>query len=437
MKILKLTAENVKKLTAVEITPDAKGGLVIISGRNGSGKSSVLDSIMMALGGKDNFTAKPVRRGEDKARIEIDLGEFTVTRTITPQGGGTLIVRNKDAQKIESPQTLLDGLFGKLTFDPLEFRTMKPDKRSETLQALVGLDFKAKEAEIARVFNERTVINREAKSLENQLVACKEYPDIPAEEVSAASILEEQRKASEFNKSNADRRRARESLESTIKARNVSIAHHERNIARLKSELVDEEQRLSHSKTLLTQDQTDLLKFDSIPIPEDVELSSFSARVTAVEQTNLKVRANQQKAKLRTDHKAKVKEAEALTTKIEALEKEKRKAIQDAKFPVEGLSLSDTREVEFNGIPFDEVNTADQLRVSVAMGLAMNPKLRVLLVRQGNDLDDTNLKLIAEMAEKADAQIWLEKVNPDGAVAVIIEDGHIKEPEPVKQGELV
>ena len=47
MKIVKLTAENFKRLEAVEITPD--GNTVLISGRNGQGKSSVLDSILAAL----------------------------------------------------------------------------------------------------------------------------------------------------------------------------------------------------------------------------------------------------------------------------------------------------------------------------------------------------------------------------------------------------
>ena len=49
-KILKLTAENLLRLKAVEITPD--GELVVVGGRNAQGKTSVLDAIEMALGGK-------------------------------------------------------------------------------------------------------------------------------------------------------------------------------------------------------------------------------------------------------------------------------------------------------------------------------------------------------------------------------------------------
>lgn len=49
MKIVQLTAENVKRLTAVSIAPD--GNLVQITGRNGQGKTSVLDAIWWALAG--------------------------------------------------------------------------------------------------------------------------------------------------------------------------------------------------------------------------------------------------------------------------------------------------------------------------------------------------------------------------------------------------
>ena len=42
MKIIELQAENVKRLKAVDITPD--GTLQVIGGRNAQGKSSVLDA---------------------------------------------------------------------------------------------------------------------------------------------------------------------------------------------------------------------------------------------------------------------------------------------------------------------------------------------------------------------------------------------------------
>ena len=50
MKIIKLETENVKRIKTACIEPD--GSMVVIGGRNGQGKSSALDSIAYAIGGK-------------------------------------------------------------------------------------------------------------------------------------------------------------------------------------------------------------------------------------------------------------------------------------------------------------------------------------------------------------------------------------------------
>lgn len=49
--ITELRSSNVKRLTAITITPPTNGA-VVIGGKNGQGKSSCLDSILYALAGK-------------------------------------------------------------------------------------------------------------------------------------------------------------------------------------------------------------------------------------------------------------------------------------------------------------------------------------------------------------------------------------------------
>ena len=80
----------------------------------------------------------------------------------------------------------------------------------------------------------------------------------------------------------------------------------------------------------------------------------------------------------------------------------------------------------FDGKPFDQASSAEQLRVSVAMGIALNPTLRVLLVRDGSLLDKESFKMMAEMASEADAQVWIERVEDDDHVGIVIEDGAVK-----------
>jgi DNA repair exonuclease SbcCD ATPase subunit len=119
VKILRLTAENVKKLKVVDITANA--GMNQITGKNGSGKTSVLDSIWWALGGKDGIQAVPIRKGQEKAFIRLDLGELIVERRFNASGTTTLSVKNSEGAAYPSPQSMLDALVGSLSFDPLAF----------------------------------------------------------------------------------------------------------------------------------------------------------------------------------------------------------------------------------------------------------------------------------------------------------------------------
>src|SRR5262245_51448409 len=81
LRIIELRAENLKRLVAVTITP--KGDLVQITGRNGQGKTSVLDSIWWALGGAKNIQGQPIRKGQERAFVSVKLGAETVKLVVT------------------------------------------------------------------------------------------------------------------------------------------------------------------------------------------------------------------------------------------------------------------------------------------------------------------------------------------------------------------
>ena len=60
MKINSLQIENVKRVKAVTLEP-TPNGLTIIGGKNGQGKTSILDAIAWALGG-DRFRPSSAQR---------------------------------------------------------------------------------------------------------------------------------------------------------------------------------------------------------------------------------------------------------------------------------------------------------------------------------------------------------------------------------------
>ena len=161
-KIIGLQASNVKRLRAVEIRPDPDGSMVLVGGRNAQGKSSVLDSIWMALGGRRAQPARPVRDGAEHASIRLALDNgLVVERTIEPDGKTVLRVSDGTAT-LRAPQGILDALVRDLSFDPLRFSEMAEKEQAELLRRLVGLDFSKLDRSRAEYYDERRLLGREA-----------------------------------------------------------------------------------------------------------------------------------------------------------------------------------------------------------------------------------------------------------------------------------
>lgn len=417
MKIVRLQAENVKKLKAVEIKPD--GSLVIIGGKNGAGKSSVLDSIAYLLGGKTLCPSEPIRRGEDHAWIFGDLGEFQVERSFTEKGS-YLKVTNTEGFEARSPQALLDNLVGPLSFDPLGFAGMEKRQQAETLRALVGLDLREHDTKRAEILAARTEQGRTETYLSAKLAAMPEV-EAPDEPVDVEVLMAELKVRRKHNAMNAG-------LEAELNALVNMLAGHEAEhkelqdeLLRLKNKLANSEQSIADTRASIQKRKAEL---DAFVIQSEREVEK---QIEEAGEVNLRIRANKERAKLAGE----IAEHEIIIGKrsreIRGMDSKRKKMLSEAKFPVKGLGF-DAEGVTFDGLPFDQASQAERLRVSVAIGLAANPKLRIMLIRDGSLLDEANLKMVGEMAEKADAQVWLERVSADGqGCSVFIEDGTVHE----------
>jgi len=412
LTIVRLTAENVKRLKAVEIAPD--GNLVVLSGRNGQGKTSVLDAITYALGGKGAVCAEPIRRGQESAEIVCDLGDLVVKRRFTAGGGTTLEVTSREGLRFPSPQSMLDKLVGELTFDPLAFARQSAKDQVETLQRLLGLDFSEADREAELAYNERTLVNRELKAAEARLKAMPPmHAGTPKEPVNPGDLAGELQRA---NQHNSENERARHS----VRRGADGIAAMEQNAQRLRAEL----QRVEAAIGAAIVEQQALEA--RVATLADIDTAPILQRMRDADAVNQRVRANQQRAEVEKEVAAKSAKSNELTDRIDEIQQWKSSEVASAKMPVAGLGLS-YEGVTLNGLPLSQASAAEQLRVSVAIGIAMNPRLRVLLIRDASLLDKQSLALVAEMAKAANAQVWLERVEDDSATAVVIEDGMVRE----------
>jgi hypothetical protein len=416
LRIVGLRAENFKRLRAVEITP--KGDLVQITGKNAQGKTSVLDAVWAALGGKSQIPAKAVRKGSEKATIRLDLGEIIVTRTITEKGTD-LTVESPDGARFKSPQTMLDAMMGALTFDPLAFTRMTPKAQAEQLRAIakIDIDLDAMDGLNRRDFELRTAATRDGKAARAAGEAIPEMA-IPAKIDTGALLdkmgeIQEQagaRQREEFKRQGEDRKIAEG------EARADAIME---QIKGLSAELERVHEWLTKAKNAVAE---------RTPLPEVEDAVELRATIGRAEEHNRQADLIAAQQAKRAEHlqaaAAHEQRAQALTEAIEARNKQKSEAIAAAQMPVPGLGLQDG-EVTYNGLPFEQASGAEQLRISTAIAMAANPRIRVIRISDGSLLDSDSLKLLAEMATQGDYQIWIEMVDSTGKVGISIEDGAV------------
>lgn len=217
MKIISLKAENIKKLVAIEIMPD--GNMVQITGKNGQGKTSIIDSIWWALAGAEHIQAQPIRQGAETATIQLDLGRLKVERRFTKKGN-YLTVTNEEGARYPSPQTMLDELLGALSFDPLAFARMKPAEQFDMLRRTVKLDIDFAELDRLdkRDFEARTLVNRDAKVKRNVAHSVSVPDGLPAERIDEAPILTELQEVGTFNGEIENRKVRREAVAQQVAA---------------------------------------------------------------------------------------------------------------------------------------------------------------------------------------------------------------------------
>jgi len=419
VRIIQLSAENVKRISAIEIAPD--GNLVQITGKNGAGKTSVLDAIWWGLGGKEAIQSQPIRKGEKTARIEIKLGDGGETKLIVErrftETDSYLHVKAPDGARYPNPQRMLDDLLGTLTFDPLAFMRAKPSEQLETLRRMVPLDvdMDALDRQRREAYEARTDVQREAKGAEARAAGMKVPEGLPDAAPSTADLLARLKAA---HATNSERTKA-ERLLSDAKA-----------LVRLEAaELADAEKRLKDQQARCQTAADKLAKAEAAPLPEFADTDTIAAEIAAADQIATGVRVRDAKREEAATAEALRKRADELTAVIDGIDKAKADAISRAPKPIEGLGFGDGA-VTFNGLPLNQASDAEQLRVSTAIAAAMNPKLRVIRIRDGSLLDDDAKVALAAFADKHDLQIWMEVVDSGGKVGIVMEDGHVRGQEP-------
>lgn len=424
MKVLNVRVEAFQGVAEVEFRPSPNGA-TLLAGKNEQGKSSTIQAIASTVQGKDELPADPIKHGAKRSKTTLDLGddflEFRVEQELSLAADGSvnrkLTVRDAEGVPQKKPQELLSSFFSKVAFDPLAFARAEPKEQDRVLKDLCGVTaaFAALDQKRQALYDQRHGINKQADQLAARAAGMPYHPKAPIAEVSVAELSKRITTAQEHA-------HARRSAEAAIERQQAEVARCAQEVESLKAQLLAAE-----TKWMGANNTLNALTNDLAALAPNVDTTELQAQLETAEATNKLVRENA--ARREEERRAEKLRAESqeLTDQMVDIETEKQRLLAEAKFPVEGLGFNDLGPT-LHGVPLAQVSTARKLDLSYAVAVALNPKLKLLIIREGAFFDEDSLAAIDERAQRDGFQLLIERVGKrdKGSNVVIIENGLVE-----------
>lgn len=403
VKINSLTVENIKRIKAVQIVPSADG-LTVIGGKNGQGKTSVLDAIAWALGGDRFRPSEPCREGSvipPHLRVELSNG------IVVERSGNNSSLKVIDPSGNKGGQQLLNEFVEQLALDLPKFLQSNAKEKAQTLLNIIGVGDKLYEMETTeqQLYNQRTAIGRIADQKEKFAKEMPVYTDVPKEPVSVPDLILKQQEILARNGENQRKRNEKERWErAVIEAEEI---------------LHSAEQRYSEALANLE------IANKSAENLVDESTAELEKSIADIENVNSKVRANLDRERAELEAETYKKQYDELTDKIADVRRQKTDLLNNADLPLEGLSV-ENGELLYNGHKWDGMSGSEQLKVATAIVRRLNPNCGFVLVDKLEQMDSDTLKEFGEWLEKEGLQVIATRVSTGDECSILIEDGGVK-----------
>lgn len=418
VKITSFEAENVKRIKAVQFTP-SEDGLTIIGGKNANGKTSVLDSIVYALGG-EKYRPKNFNRDGSavpgKIRIELSNG------LIVERSGKNATLKVTDPTGRKAGQKLLNEFIEPLALNLPKFLNASDKEKGETLLQIIGVGEELAELDKQEnlIYGERTLVGRDADKKAKLAEALEYYPDAPEELVSASELIKQQQ---EILARNGENQRKRDRVkEITFEKHRIfdEAQRLEEQIAELTARL--EERRKAYEKT--AEDEAIAMK-DAAEL-EDESTTELEESIANVEEINRRVRANLTKANAIDEAEQLRNEYSKMTDKLEEVRNKRKALLDSADLPLEGLSVNEGALV-YKGQQWSDMSGAEQLIVATAIVRKLNPECGFVLMDKLEQMDTDTLAEFGSWLETEGLQVIATRVSTGEECSIIIEDGTVAE----------
>lgn len=417
VKITALQAENVKRIKAVQIEP-APTGLTIVGGNNNQGKTSVLDAIAWALGGEKYRPAAAAREGAvSPPRLRVTLSNGIVVERKGKNGALTVT----DPTGKRAGQTLLNEFVEQLALDLPRFLNASDKEKADTLLKIIGVgdQLAVMDQRIKALYDKRTTVGQIATQKKAYADEMQEYPDAPAEPVSALELIRRQQDILAKNGENQRKRAHAAQLEQQVKVLQQKVDALTERLAQVSEECAAAMRDLDTAR----KSAADL---------EDESTAEIEAALANVEEINRKVRANLDKARAMDDAREMSAQYADLTSQLNEARQKRTSLLDGADLPLPGLGVEDGA-LTYNGRHWNDMSGSDQLRVATAIVRKMNPACGFVLLDKLEQMDLRTLQEFGTWLQAEGLQAIATRVSTGGECQIIIEDGRVAGDEPAAE----
>lgn len=416
MKINRLEIENVKRIHAAVVEP-SQNGLTIIGGKNRQGKSSVLDAIAWALGGKKFQPSQAVNADSaipPRLKVIMDNG------LVVERKGKNSDLKVTDPTGKKGGQQLLDEFVEELALNLPKFMDATGKEKANTLLQIIGVGEQLAELdqEEKQLYQERLFVGRTADQKEKFAKEQPYYPEAPDELVSPSELIRQQQDILARNGEKARIRANAIEIE-----RQMELAWKEVTVAMAAAEQAQKNLEEAKEKYNRISDEKEAAFYDADQAGEDEPTEELEANIAEIESINVKVRANLNKIQAEEDAKQYRDQYTLLTQKIEDVRNAKTALLDNADLPLPGLSVMDG-ELIYNNQKWDNMSSAEQMIVSTSIVRKLNPKCGFVLLDKLEVMDLDTLAEFGKWLEEEGLQAIATRVSTGDECSIIITDGY-------------
>jgi hypothetical protein len=387
MKLIELVVTGFKKIEAFHATNI--GDVVVVTGKNMAGKSSVLSAIAALFTG---ISKADINKGTDKAEIIGKIGDYTITRRTTERGSNLEVTTASGA--IPRPAEFLKTLSNNLAINPGEFFRMNDLEKTRAIVKSLGINLEEYDNAIKDAESQRLLLTQQIKREGTPVVVPK------VERVDIREIEQE-------NDANRARNHDIEQIDNSIRELSVYISELKKKLELKESEF-----------EVLTNQRSAMQYLDVIDLSDSIEQNRKADAYDKYVAHRARVDS------LKREHESTEKDIKELReARLSDFNSRANAILGDMK-----VDITDN-VITVNDFKPSEWSHSQIMTLASKLGMASNPNAKIVIIDDAEAYDDESLKSLIDWAKSNDIQLIMSVrygINVEGADnKLLIVDGKL------------